>query len=128
VLFIALCRLTRSLWCSLLVAGLFGVHPLNVQTVAWISERKGLVSAFFFMLTLWAYARYAERPSWPRYLLVGLSLTLGLQAKQTLVTLPCVLLLLDYWPLRRWSGAAGRAPGLGLSCGQVGVGTRPRFA
>src|SRR5207244_2532735 len=99
LLFVGLRRLTEAFWCSLIVAGLFAVHPLNVQTVAWISERKGLISAFFFMSTLWAYAYYAERPSWPRYLLVALSLTLGLQAKQTLVTLPCVLLLLDFWPL-----------------------------
>jgi protein O-mannosyl-transferase len=101
-LFIALRRLTGTTWRSFFVAALFAVHPINVEPVAWVAERKGVVSTFFWMLTVWAYAWYAERPSWARYLVVALSLVLGLQAKQMLVTLPCVLLLLDFWPLRRW--------------------------
>lgn len=105
LLFAALRRLTGATWTNWLVAALFAVHPLNVQPVAWVAERKGVVSTFFWMLTLWSYARYAERPSWWRYALVALSLVLGLQAKQMLVTLPCVLLLLDFWPLRRWAAA-----------------------
>lgn len=101
-LFAALRRLSGAPWPSFFVAALFGLHPLNVQAVAWVAERKGVVSAFFWMLTLWAYACYVEQPGKRRYGLVALSFFLGLQAKQTLVTLPCVLLLLDYWPLRRW--------------------------
>jgi tetratricopeptide (TPR) repeat protein len=115
LLFAALRRLTGTTWPAFFVAALFGVHPLNVQSVALISERKGVISAFFWMLTLWAYARYAERPSWRRYSLVALSLALGLMAKQTLITLPCVLLLLDYWPLGRWQPASRAGPGTGQS-------------
>jgi hypothetical protein len=70
--------------------------------VAWVSERKDVLSGFFGMLTLWAYAGYAARPGWGRYLLVVLLFALGLMAKPMLVTLPCVLLLLDYWPLKRF--------------------------
>ncbi len=109
LLFAALTRLTGASGPSLLVAALFAVHPINVQAVAWVSERKGVLSTFFWMLTLWAYARYVERPGWRWYLLLGLSLTLGLMAKQMLVTVPCVLLLLDCWPLRRWAPADGPA-------------------
>lgn len=118
LLFLALERLTGARWPSFLVAALFAVHPLNVQTVAWVSERKGLISTFFWMSALWCYARYVERPSWRRYALVALALALGLMAKQMVVTLPCVLLLLDFWPLRRLtlqtrSGALPRLAGLG---------------
>lgn len=109
LLFAALRRLTGATWRSFLVAALFAVHPLNVQPVAWVAERKGVVSTFFWMLTLWTYARYAERPSLARYALVAVSLALGLQAKQMLVTLPCVLLLLDFWPLRRLVSDPGAA-------------------
>jgi tetratricopeptide (TPR) repeat protein len=77
------------------------VHPLNVQSVAWIAERKGVVSTFFWMLTLWTYARYVEHPGLGRYVLVLVSFALGLMSKQSVVTLPFALLLLDYWPLRR---------------------------
>jgi Tfp pilus assembly protein PilF len=102
ILFAALRRMTRCVWPSALVAALFAVHPLNVQSVAWISERKGVISTFFWMLTLWNYARYVERPALGRYSLVALSMALGLMAKQMLVTLPFILLLLDYWPLGRF--------------------------
>ncbi len=84
-----------------MVAALFALHPLHVESVAWVSERKDVLSTLFFMLTLWAYARYAARPSWPRYGLVFGFLALGLMAKPMLVTVPFVLLLLDYWPLGR---------------------------
>jgi tetratricopeptide (TPR) repeat protein len=117
LLFAVLRRMTGALWPSLLAAALFAVHPLNVEPVAWVSERKGVLSTFFWMLTLWAYAWYAERPGWMRYLLVVLGLGLGLAAKPMLVTLPFTLLLLDYWPLRRlrWAtppsaAGAGAAP------------------
>src|SRR5262249_19861681 len=94
-------RLQRgSLWASVFVAALFAVHPLRVESVAWVSERKDVLSGVFFMLTLWAYARYArsDGPSLFRYLIVVLLLALGLLCKPTLVTLPFVLLLLDYLP------------------------------
>ena len=82
------------------MAAVFAVHPLRVESVAWVAERKDVLSGLLFMLTLWLYARYAERPaSWGRYLLVLASFALGLMAKPILVTLPFVLLLLDYWPL-----------------------------
>jgi tetratricopeptide (TPR) repeat protein len=92
------------------VALLFAVHPLNVETVAWVSERKGVLSTLFWMLTLWSYAGYARRPSVKTYLPVMAFMSLGLMAKQMLVTLPLVLLLLDYWPLGRFgTGQNGRA-------------------
>ncbi len=100
-LFLALARLTRDFWPSALVALLWGVHPLRAESVAWVSERKDVLSALFFALTLLAYARYVESKTWPRYLLVMLAFILGLMAKPMLVTLPFVLLLLDIWPLGR---------------------------
>src|SRR5205085_8636710 len=83
-------------------------HPLHVESVAWVSERKDVLSTFFFVLTVWAYVRYTERRSWRRYVLVLLWFALGLMSKPMLVTLPCVLLLLDYWPLEQ--GRAGFNP------------------
>jgi tetratricopeptide (TPR) repeat protein len=109
LLFWVLRRMTGYIWRSALVAALFAVHPLHVESVAWVSERKDVLSTFFWMLTLLAYVRYVERPGMGRYGLVALALALGLLAKPMLVTLPCVLLLLDYWPLRRFSlGSANR--------------------
>jgi Tfp pilus assembly protein PilF len=81
---------------------LFAVHPLQVDTVAWVTERKNLLVTLFWLLTTWAYVRYAEQPGWRRYLPVLALFALGLMCKPVLVTLPCVLLLLDFWPLRRW--------------------------
>jgi tetratricopeptide (TPR) repeat protein len=101
VLFLALRRLTGAHWRSLWVTALFALHPLHVETVAWVSERKGLLSTFFWFLALWAYADYAERGTGVRYLRVALCLALGLMAKSMVVTLPCLLLLLDFWPLQR---------------------------
>src|SRR5208337_1184121 len=105
VLFLALRRMTSALWPSLLVAILFGLHPLRAESVAWISERKDVLSGLFFMLTLMAYRGYARRPAPHRYLLVVLFFLLGLLSKAVLVTVPCLLLLLDYWPLGRGLGA-----------------------
>jgi Tfp pilus assembly protein PilF len=107
LLFAALRCLTGSIWRSAWVAALFAVHPLHVESVAWVAERKDVLSTFFWMLTLLAYARYAERPGVGRYLLVALALALGLAAKPMLVTLPCVLLLLDWWPLGRFQPKEG---------------------
>jgi protein O-mannosyl-transferase len=103
LLFLVLCRMTGALWPSALVAGLFAVHPLHVESVAWVAERKDVLSTLFWMLTLAAYVRYAERLGPARYMIVVLSFAVGLAAKSMLVTLPFVLLFLDYWPLRRFS-------------------------
>ena len=103
LLFLALRRMTLELWPSAWVAAVFAIHPLRVESVAWVAERKDVLSGLLFMLTLWFYARYVERPgSWGRYLSVVASFALGLTAKPMLVTLPFVLLLLDYWPLGRF--------------------------
>ncbi len=101
LLFIALNRMTKAVWRSALVAALFAVHPLHVESVAWVSERKDVLSTFFWMLTIWAYARYVEKPGIRKYLLALLFFVLGMMSKPMLVTLPFVLLLLDYWPLGR---------------------------
>ena len=103
-LFLALFRLTGSFWPSAIVAALFAIHPLRVESVAWISERKDVLSGLFFMLTLWAYAAYARASKFSLGGYVGVTVffALGLMCKPTLVTLPCVLLLLDYWPLQRF--------------------------
>jgi len=99
--FLALLALTRRAWPSVVVAALFALHPLRVESVAWISERKDLLSGTFFFLTLLAYARYARAPSRGKYATVAACLALGLMSKPMLVTLPFVLLLLDRWPLER---------------------------
>ncbi len=104
LLFVALERMTGALWRSAFVSAVFAVHPLHVESVAWIAERKDVLSAFFFMLTLLAYLRYTRAPSIGRYLTVALVLALGLMSKPMLVTLPFILLLLDYWPLGRFEG------------------------
>ena len=101
LLFLVFYRMTGALWRSAFIAALFALHPLNVDSVAWVAERKNLLSTFFWMLTMLAYVRYTERPGLYRYLLVFLVFALGLLAKPMLVTLPFVLLLLDYWPLGR---------------------------
>jgi hypothetical protein len=101
LLFIALRRLTKLLWPSAFVAAIFALHPQHVESVAWISERKDVLSGFFFMWCLIAYHRYTQRPGPGRYLLVLLALAMGLLSKPMLVTAPIVLLILDYWPLRR---------------------------
>ncbi len=107
ILFLVLLRMTGDLWPSAWVAAVFAVHPLHVESVAWVAERKDVLSGLFFMLTLGAYALYAEHRSLARYLAVAGCLALGLMAKLMLVTVPFVLLLLDYWPLGRFRGAAG---------------------
>jgi protein O-mannosyl-transferase len=103
LLFLFLQQVTGTPWRNAFVAAVFAVHPLRVESVAWIAERKDVLSTVFFMLTLLAYARYVSgKRSLLRYLLVAFSFALGLMAKPMLVTLPLVLLLLDYWPLRRF--------------------------
>src|SRR6266487_6089798 len=102
LLFLVLRQMTDGLWQSAFVAALFAIHPLHVESVAWISERKDVLSALFFMLTLFAYVHYARAPSVRRYPAVAFVFALGLMSKPMLVTLPFMLLLLDYWPLERF--------------------------
>ena len=104
LLFLLLEAATGFVWRSALVAALFAVHPLNVESVAWISERKNVVSMLFFLLALAAYGKYVKKPGVGRYSLVALCFALGLMAKPQIITLPFVLLLLDYWPLERAGG------------------------
>ena len=101
VLFVVLTRMAGYPWRSVVVAGLFLIHPLHVESVAWVAERKDVLSGLFWMLTIWGYARYSERPEAGRYLIVILFFVLGLLSKPMVVTLPFVLVLLDYWPLGR---------------------------
>jgi tetratricopeptide (TPR) repeat protein len=112
LLFAFLREATRALWRSAMVAALFALHPLHVESVAWASERKDVLSALLGFACLLAYVRYARRPSLARYLLVFVLLALGLMAKSMLVTWPFVMLLLDVWPLERWRAEqdAARAP------------------
>ena len=105
LLFLILWQMTGNLWPSAFVAAVFAVHPLRVESVAWIAERKDVLSGLFFMLTLAAYLNYVRQPFSRRYLLVAVLFALGLMAKPMLVTLPFVLLLLDYWPLGRLAAA-----------------------
>ena len=108
LLFEVLTRATAAPWRAAFVAGLFAIHPLRAESVAWIAERKDVLSAFFFMLALGAYIFYARQPSARRYLLAMLLLGFGLMAKPMLVTLPLLFLLLDYWPLGRFGKTASR--------------------
>lgn len=101
VLFAALKRMTGAVWRSAFVAFLFALHPMHVESVAWVAERKDVLSGLFWCAALWCYARYAERPSLQRYWPVLAAFCLGLMSKPMVVTLPFVLLLLDVWPLRR---------------------------
>jgi len=103
-----LARATGSLWASAFVACVFALHPLHVESVAWVAERKDVLSGLFFMLTLGAWFAYARRPGLARYALVGVCYALGLLAKSVGVTLPFVLLLLDHWPLGRLLGSAAQ--------------------
>jgi Flp pilus assembly protein TadD len=101
LVFCVLQQMTSSMWKSALVAALFAVHPLHVESVAWVSERKDVLSAVFFLLMLSAYCYYTRAVSWTRYLVVLLFFVAGLMSKPMLVSAPIVLILLDYWPLRR---------------------------
>jgi len=102
LLFLLLKSLTGAFWRSAAVAALFALHPLHVETVAWISERKDVLSTFFLLLTIWAYARYAGSPRPRTYGIAVICFILGILSKPMVVTLPLLLLALDFWPLRRW--------------------------
>jgi len=101
LLFLVVAQMTGALWRSAFVAAIFAIHPLHVESVAWIAERKDVLSGVFFMLTLGAYIRYVHRQTLGRYAVVWILFACGLMCKPMLVTLPFVLLLLDYWPLNR---------------------------
>ena len=101
LLFLLLQSATGSDWRSWMVAALFAVHPINVESVVWIAERKNVLSMLFFLLALWAYGSYVHRPGIVRYVVVAVLFAMGLMAKPQVITLPFVLLLWDYWPLRR---------------------------
>jgi tetratricopeptide (TPR) repeat protein len=102
LLFWLFCRMTGAVWKSAFVAALFALHPMHVESVAWISERKDVLSAFFWMLTLCLYVYYTEKPFIRRYLLVVFSFVCALMSKPIVVTLPVIMILLDYWPLKRF--------------------------
>ena len=102
LLFLVLRKMTASVWRSALVAALFALHPLHIQSVAWVAERKDVLSGFFWMLTLWAYVRYVHRPAKTAYLWIVLFFICGLMSKPMVITLPFVLILLDVWPLNRF--------------------------
>ncbi len=101
LLFFILYRMTTALWASAFVAALFALHPLHVESVAWVSERKDVLSAFFWLLAMWAYVGYVRRPKVVKYGLVVLFFAFSLMSKPMMVTGPFVLLLLDFWPLER---------------------------
>jgi Tfp pilus assembly protein PilF len=122
MLFYVLVRATGSVWPSAFVAAVFALHPLRVESVAWIAERKDVLSGTFWMLTLIAYVRYVTQPSRARYVLVAVALALGLLSKPMLVTLPFVLLLLDMWPLNRLQMGA---PAGGKRKHPLGIQTHP---
>ena len=102
LLFLVFSRMTHAPWKSALIAALFAVHPLHVESVAWVSQRKDVLSAVFWFLTMLAYVRYAEKPGRVRYCMVVVLYVLGLMSKPMVVTLPVILLLMDYWPLKRF--------------------------
>src|SRR5262249_27424704 len=101
LLFLLLDAATGLRWRSAIVAALFAVHPLNVECVAWISERKSLLSTMFLLLAFFAYGRYVKKPAIGRYLLLALLFAMGLASKPMVITFPFLLLLADYWPLER---------------------------
>lgn len=121
LLFLLLAYSTRAPGRSFLVAALFAIHPMNVESVAWIAERKNVLSMFFFLLTLGAYGWYALKPDVKRYLTVTALFVLGLASKPMVVTLPCVLLLLDFWPLRRIRGWEPSSPESALAVPQASL-------
>ena len=121
LLFAFLHRVTRRLWLSAFVAFLFALHPLHVESVAWVAERKDVLSTVFAMLALWCYIRWAEQPSLSRYLLIAFAFALGLMAKPMIVTLPLVFVLLDIWPLGRGPHWREKIPFFAMSAASAAI-------
>ncbi len=122
LLFHTLRRMTGACWRSAMVAALFAWHPLQVEGVAWVAERKNVLAGLFWVLTMLAYVRYVERSTSRRYSVVVICFALGLMCKPLLVTLPCVLLLLDFWPLQRVKlGARKKSAGAQAAAKHVAV-------
>jgi protein O-mannosyl-transferase len=131
LLFFFLANVTRSTFRSLLVAALFALHPINVESVAWVAERKNVLCTLFFLLGLLAYARYVRRPRLAGYLLVALMFAFALTAKAMVVTFPFVLLLLDFWPLQRiegWSQPSALSPVPQLPAWKIAIEKLPLLA
>lgn len=124
LLFLVFAQMTGMVWRSAIVAALFACHPLHVESVAWVAERKDVLSTFFWLLTMILYASYVKKPGWARYSSVFVAMAVGLMAKPMLVTLPCVLLLLDYWPLGRWLQASQSLGAKNLN--ECGIAPAPR--
>jgi len=124
LLFLLLYWGTKHVAPSLFVAALFATHPLNVESVAWVAERKNVLSTLYFFLAIMAYGWYARRPDWLRYLLVAALFAAGLMAKPMVITLPFVLLLLDYWPLGRMDKSADTSAA-GLRAAQLALEKAP---
>src|SRR5205823_297890 len=112
LLLIALYQMTDALWQSAFVAAVFAIHPLHVESVSWVAERKDVLSAVFFLLTLIAYVRWTRRQSAGRYVLMAILFACGLMSKPMLVTAPFVLLILDYWPLQRFQAKDAKVTSL----------------
>jgi tetratricopeptide (TPR) repeat protein len=121
LLFLILTRMTHAPYRGAFVAGVFALHPLHVESVAWVAERKDVLSTFFWMLTMGAYVKYVERPGIIKYLSVLMAFALGLMAKPMLVTLPFVLFLMDFWPLKRFP----KRPPIGAIVTENQIGRRP---
>jgi len=128
LLFLLLAFATRRSGPSLLVALLFALHPINVESVAWVAERKNVLSTFFFLGAIGAYGWYARKPHWQRYLAVATLFAAGLMSKPMVITFPFVLLLLDYWPLGRVEGNQASSPGPTLSWTKLLVEKLPLLA
>jgi tetratricopeptide (TPR) repeat protein len=128
LLFWVLWRMTKATWASGFVAAVFALHPVHVESVAWAAERKDVLSGLFWILTMLAYVRYAERPNLKRYSLVLLAFAMGLMSKPIAVTLPFVLLLLDWWPLERIGVSGGQSPPYTSSAKQILIEKVPLFA
>ena len=122
LLFLLLVRLTKRVGPSVFVAALFALHPINVESVAWVAERKNVLSTFFFLLAIGAYIWYVRKPHWQRYVLVAGLFAAGLMAKPMVITLPFVLVLLDYWPLQRIRNSPPSSAAFRSSPSQVAFG------
>ena len=107
LLFLIFKKMTGAIWPSAFVAAIFGLHPMGVESVAWVAERKNVLSNLFAFLTIWAYLWYAQKPGWRRYAVIAVLFAAGLLSKSMLVTLPFVLILLDYWPMGRFGNLSG---------------------